>query len=83
MRDFRCRRQLDELSESDIECILESLAENKGLDFDNLKAKAHDVAYNKAESEARSFVPLEYIIEQEQLPQEQVLYIKENYEFST
>lgn len=72
---------IDVLSESDIECIIESINENQHLSFPELKAKAHDTAYNKAEQESKSFVPLDYIIEQENLSIEQASYIKEHYDF--
>jgi uncharacterized phage-associated protein len=39
---------LDYLSESDLECLKESLEENKDLDFPTLTEKSHDYAYNKA-----------------------------------
>jgi uncharacterized phage-associated protein len=39
---------LDQLSESEIECLNESITENKDLDFDTLTKKSHDYAYNKA-----------------------------------
>ena len=34
------------LSESDIECLTDSINENKHLDFGRLKVKSHDAAYN-------------------------------------
>ena len=37
---------LDNLSESDIECLDESIQENKDLGFSRLKNKSHDAAYN-------------------------------------
>ncbi len=37
---------LDELSESEIECLEEAIEENKDLSFKQLKAKSHDEAYN-------------------------------------
>lgn len=37
---------LDELSESDIECLEESINENSKLNFNQLKNKSHDEAYN-------------------------------------
>lgn len=43
-----CDVNMDYLSESDIECLKESIAENKDLDFDRLTDKSHDYAYNKA-----------------------------------
>lgn len=39
---------LDYLSESDIECLTESINENKDLDFSTLTDKSHDFAYNNA-----------------------------------
>lgn len=39
---------LDELSQSDIECLDKSIAENKDLTFGQIKNKSHDAAYDKA-----------------------------------
>jgi len=39
---------MEELSESDLECIAESLEENQDLSFDKLKEKSHDRAYRRA-----------------------------------
>lgn len=39
---------LDYLSESDLECLTESLNENKDLEFAVLTEKSHDYAYNRA-----------------------------------
>lgn len=39
---------LDYLSESDLECLKESLEENRNLEFSTLTDKSHDYAYNKA-----------------------------------
>jgi len=39
---------IDELSESDIECLNESIDINKNLNFSQLKSKSHDSAYDKA-----------------------------------
>ncbi len=39
---------MNELSESDLECIEESLEENQDLSFAELKRKSHDRAYQKA-----------------------------------
>lgn len=44
---------LDELSESDLECIDESTIENQDLSFPELKRKSHDLAYNKADRNDR------------------------------
>lgn len=42
------KADLDELSESNLECIDESIKENKYLSFKALKVKSHDNAYEKA-----------------------------------
>ncbi|RPH50057.1 MAG: DUF4065 domain-containing protein [Desulfobacteraceae bacterium] len=50
---------LDDFSESDIECIKESLKENQDLTFGQLKAKSHDSAYNRASVNNRiSFIAM-------------------------
>ncbi len=46
---------LDYLSESDIECLTESINENKSLVFDDLTDKSHDEAYEKADWEIDYF----------------------------
>ena len=40
---------LDLFSESDIECLNESIKENEGLDFGELKDKSHDLAWDQAD----------------------------------
>jgi uncharacterized phage-associated protein len=40
---------LTELSKSNIECLEESIKENKGLSYKQLVEKSHDAAYNKAD----------------------------------
>ena len=44
---------LAEFSESDIECINESLQENQDLSFGQLRDKSHDWAYNRASENNR------------------------------
>lgn len=39
---------MDEFSESDLECLNESITENKPLNFDKLTRKSHDKAWEKA-----------------------------------
>ena len=39
---------MDEFSESDLECLEESILENQDLSFIQLKEKSHDQAYKKA-----------------------------------
>ncbi len=82
---FKPNRELDieELSESDIECLDEAISENKKLNFNQLKGKAHDEAYNKAETLNENYVNLQYIFEQENLSESQIRFITESYEFKT
>jgi len=50
---------LEEFSESDIECINESLRENQDLTFGQLKEKSHDLAYERASENNRiSFIAM-------------------------
>ena len=50
---------LDEFSESDLQCINESLQENQDLSFGTLKRKSHDAAYNKVtQNDEISFVAM-------------------------
>jgi uncharacterized phage-associated protein len=50
---------MDEFSESDIECINESLQENQDLTFGQLRDKSHDRAYNQASENNRiSFIAM-------------------------
>lgn len=44
---------LDEFSESDLAFIDNSIVDNKGLDFGELKIKSHDAAYKKASKDDR------------------------------
>ncbi len=80
---FKAKKPLDidELSESEIEALVDSINQNKGLGFTELRRKAHDEAYNMAKSKGLRFVPIEYILKQENLPESKIAYIKEHYEF--
>ncbi|SDC86512.1 Panacea domain-containing protein [Niabella drilacis] len=42
----KSKANTDVLSDSDLECLDESIAENKHLSFGDLKKKSHDAAYN-------------------------------------
>lgn len=42
---------MDILSESEIECLTQSIAENRNLSFDKLTDKSHDVAWSRAEKD--------------------------------
>lgn len=72
---------IEELSKSDVECLNESILENKDLSFSQLKAKAHDAAYNKAEKLKENSIDIQYIFEQENLSESQIRFITESYEF--
>ena len=72
---------IDELSESDIECLTDSINENKNIEFPRLKDKAHDQAYKRTQKDGKQYVPIEYILEQLKLSTEQIGFIKERYEF--
>ena len=48
---------MDEFSVSDLECIDESIKENKRINFKDLKDKSHDKAYHKAGKDDR--IPFE------------------------
>ena len=39
---------MEEFSQSDLECLEESIRENQDLGFQQLKEKSHDQAYQKA-----------------------------------
>lgn len=83
--NFKPNKDLDieELSESDIECLNEAILENKDLNFSQLKSKAHDKAYNIAEKLNEKYVDLQYIFEQENLSESQIRFITESYEFKS
>ncbi len=72
---------IDELSESEIECLQLSIQENKQLKFPELKIKAHDEAYNMSKREGLMYVPIDYIAKQEKLPHNEIAFIKEHYDF--
>lgn len=45
------KADLDEFSESDLECLEESIKENQDLTFNELKEKSHDSAYKQAQED--------------------------------
>ena len=44
---------MDELSESELECLSQSIEENKRKSFGELTDLSHDVAYDRAEQDNR------------------------------
>jgi hypothetical protein len=49
----RMAPDLDEFSESDMECLNESLQENQDLSFGQLRDKSHDLDYKRASKNNR------------------------------
>lgn len=47
---------MDFLSESDINCLNESISENKDISFQRIKNKSHDIPYEKAWSNGQNSV---------------------------
>jgi Protein of unknown function (DUF4065) len=70
---------LDEFSESDIECIDEAIIENKDLDFIALKKKSHGEAYNSAG--LNSTISIEKIAKEGGANKEMIDFLKEEMEF--
>ena len=46
---------IDELAESDVECLLESISENQSLNFRQLKDKSHQLAWENARNDENNF----------------------------
>jgi len=70
---------LDEFSESDIECIDEAILENKDLNFRVLKEKSHGEAYNSAG--LNSTISIEKIAKEGGANKEMIDFLKEEMEF--
>jgi len=66
---------LNMLSESDIECIDESIVENGTLSFGQLKKKSHDKAYESADQ--NDFISVESIALMLDKPDEILQYLRE------
>jgi uncharacterized phage-associated protein len=71
---------LKKLSKSDINCLKESIEENRGLSFTALKRKSHDEAYHKAFDNSFQWISLEDIATQEGVDANILAYIREHYE---
>jgi uncharacterized phage-associated protein len=67
---------MDELSESDIECLLESIKENAKLPFDSLTKKSHGPAWQNAGRDAQ--IPIIWIAKEGNASKEMIQYLKEN-----
>lgn len=67
---------MDELSESDIECLLESLKENASLSFSKLTEKSHGPAWESAGKDAR--IPIKQIAKEGNASSDMIKYINEN-----
>jgi uncharacterized phage-associated protein len=71
---------IEELSESDIECLLESIDENAELSFLKLRNKSHGIAWGKANRDDK--ISLLNIALEGHANREMLHYIKENIEDS-
>lgn len=71
----RIKPNLDFLSETDIECLQESISENGCLSFDALVEKSHSFAYNNA---IRSHISIIDMAKEGGASDEMIEYIKEN-----
>jgi uncharacterized phage-associated protein len=76
----KTKPNLDYLSESDIECLIEAISENKDLDFQSLMIKSHDAAYHEAFDNGLKYLDIEKIASQEGADSSILGYIKEYYE---
>ena len=73
---------MDELAESDVECLLEAIAENKDLNFQQLVDKSHKSAWEKAR-DASNFdneMKVEDIAKEVNVNEEMLKYIMLNIE---
>ena len=74
-----CKPDLDEFSESDLECLDESIAENRDLSFKDLKIKSHGEAYNCAG--LNSTISVEKIAKEGGAEKEMINFLKDEMEF--
>ena len=68
---------IDFISKSEIECLDESIAENAGLTFNQLKEKSHDNAWSKAYNSESDIMDSISIAEAANASHEMLEYIKE------
>lgn len=52
---------IKELAESDVECLLESIQENKNLGFKQLKEKSHQIAWENAKNDESSLNEMNFL----------------------
>jgi uncharacterized phage-associated protein len=69
---------MDELSQSDVECIDISVAENKDLSFGQLMTKSHNQAWKNATLRGLFRIPIEDIARDGGASEDVVSYIKDN-----
>lgn len=67
---------MDELSESDIECLMESIKENAELPFNRLTEKSHGLAWQNAGRDAKISITL--IAKEGNASEEMIQYLKES-----
>ena len=76
--EAKIKPDLDELSESAIKCLNESISENKKYNFDELTERSHDLAWDKTSRDCEMNV--EYIAEAGVANPTMIEYIKTNIE---
>lgn len=74
---------MEELSQSDIDCLDASIKENKNVDIDTLSTKSHDEAWRNAWEKQKAH-PMDAILRAKAGEQNEsnVEYIKENEEIN-
>ena len=76
--EAKIKPDLDELSESAIQCLNESISENKKYNFDELTERSHDLAWDKTSRDYE--MDMEYIAEAGGANPTMIEYIKTNIE---
>jgi uncharacterized phage-associated protein len=79
----KSKPDLDELAESDIKCLVETINENKNLSFQDLVHKSHKLAWNNAQNDFDNFeneMKVEDIAREANVNEEVLKYILLNLE---
>ena len=70
---------MDEISESELECLDESMKENMELTFDELSHKSHDCAYEKSDKDDRiSFQEMAIAANADDVMLQYMIFLSEN-----
>lgn len=76
----KTQADLDELAESDIECLTEAIQDNKVLNFNELTTKSHQMAWNLAQEDPFNEMSIEHIAKEANVHEEILKYIFLNIE---